>query len=204
MTDGVVIVAYGENARRCALRAFEALRRQTTLDFMCISDKALPGVDTRLCNSMDVQARLVKLNLDNLSPFDLTLYMDADTEAMEDIGALLDPLRDGWDMVIAPSTNQGGDIFVHIRNIDEVSKTLAELQNWLPLQLQAGVMGFRKSPATLELFRVWREEWARWHDQDQAAMLRALDRMEAKPRIWLLSNVFNGGEAVKHYFGQAR
>jgi hypothetical protein len=130
--------------------------------------------------------------------------MDADTRARGDISVIFDILEDGFDLVIAPSTRQSSNCLRHLDNNEERQATFGELMNWWPLQLQGGVMGFRKSYEVSKLFLFWRSEWQRWKDKDQGALLRALDRTPDKPRVWLLSNEFNGGVLVDHYFGQAR
>jgi histidinol-phosphate/aromatic aminotransferase/cobyric acid decarboxylase-like protein len=91
-------------------------------------------------------------------------------------------------------------IFRHIKN-EERELTFSELGTSDLLQLQAGVFFFHKSPAVLELFTAWREQWERFEDQDQAALLRALDKTPVK--VWILSYLFNGGELVQHLFGRA-
>lgn len=78
------------------------------------------------------------------------------------------------------------------------------LRSWpcAPLQLQGGVMFFRRSAAVERFFDRWREEWLKHGDQDQAALLRALTR--TRLRIWLLGRPWNGGAVVGHLFGRAQ
>ena len=70
------------------------------------------------------------------------------------------------------------------------------------LQLQGGMMFWRKNERTRAFFQAWREEWERWKGQDQAALLRALHRTPLK--LWLLSNEWNGGSLIEHRYGAAR
>jgi len=201
-TRGIIYVAYGAPAIRELGSALADLRKVTDLPVAVISDQKTPYHDIQHISfeRRDKGARWSKLNLDALSPFDFTLYLDADTRVMGDIFAGFEILDDGYDFVIAPSRMQYGSIFRHIQN-QERELTFSELGTSDLLQLQAGVFFFRKSPAVLELFTTWRAEWERFQDQDQAALLRALDKTPV--RVWLLSYLFNGGELVQHVFGRA-
>lgn len=201
-TRGICFVAYGDPARRELGAALNDLRKVTDLPVAVICDQKTPyhALQHIHFERRDKGARWSKLNLDALSPFDNTLYLDVDTRVMGDIFAGFEILADGYDFVIAPSRMQYSLIFRHIKN-EERELTFSELGTSDLLQLQAGVFFFRKSPAVLELFTTWREQWERFEDQDQAALLRALDKTPVK--VWLLSYLFNGGELVQHLFGRA-
>lgn len=109
-------------------------------------------------------------------------------------------MQDGHDMAMAISSNQGGECLWHVDK-RERDKTLLELGRE-PLQLQAGVMFFRKTKRTNKLFATWKSEWLRWKGQDQAALLRALQQVPVK--LHLLGRPWNGGAVVAHLFGRAR
>ena len=79
---------------------------------------------------------------------------------------------------------------------------LVELGNCWPLMLNTGVMWFRRTPRTERLWQTWREEWLRFQEHDQGALLRALGPTPVA--LWLLGRPFNGGEVVEHLFGRAR
>jgi hypothetical protein len=63
-------------------------------------------------------------------------------------------------------------------------------------------MYFRKCSAVHRLFLIWRREWERWRDQDQAALMRAL--VNCPVRLFLLNREYNGGRFVHHYYTYAR
>lgn len=199
---GVCFVAYGAPACRELGTSIAALRKVCDYPIAIISDQKTPYSDVQhiVFPLRDKGARWSKLNLDTLSPFDYTLYLDVDTRVMGGIFAGFDILQSGYDLVIAPSNFQYSAIFRHIQNAER-QLTFEELGTSELLQLQAGVFFFRKSPAMLELFTTWRVEWERFEDQDQAALLRALDKTPVK--LWILSYMFNGGELVQHLFGRA-
>jgi len=192
---GAVYIAYGAKAFGEAATSLTSLNRTNPGIKSIMLSQPVEGA------SSDAQAsRWAKVNLDQLSPFDLTLYMDADTRPQGDLSAGFKMLADGWELVIAPSENQGVECLWHVSK-DERDLTLKELSR-IPLQLQAGIFFFRKTPDILRLFAVWREEWERYRDQDQAALLRALDRQQIK--IWLLGRPWNGGAIVQHLYGRCR
>jgi len=201
-TLGAVSVAFGAKARAAVQRAANGLRRYNPdIPLTVIGDTPPDGVD---CNFVTFAtpgfgARWAKLNLLDLTPYDFTLYLDADTEPLGDLHVGFQILADGYDLAIAPSINQDGDVLAHIDN-PERAYTLERV--FLPLQLQAGVLFIARNAITVSLLAHWQEEWQRYAQHDQAALLRALETAPA--RIWLLGRAWNGGELIAHHFGEAR
>lgn len=186
-------IAYGPKAKKeCELSIKSLKQRSPRLPITVIDESKFsdPGPG----------ARWAKLNMDQLVEYDNILYLDADTRVLGDLSAGFEILND-WDLAIAPSKNQGGAIFAHIRNEAEKQTTLDEIGNPWPLQLQAGVM-FVNRLRCAGLFVEWRKQWQRYKDQDQAALLRALDICPVK--LWLLGRDWNGGSLVEHRFGACR
>lgn len=134
---------------------------------------------------------------------DLNIYLDSDTEVIsKDIDKIFSILEDGYDLVICPSQNQDKDGFWHI---DEKEKEYTySMVGFQPLQLQAGVFGFRINQDTDRLFYIWHNEWNKFRNQDQAALVRAL--YENPVKICLLGKPFNSsnGVVLKHRFGAIR
>lgn len=186
---GVVYIAVGDAARN----EYERSRNAINLEHVVLTNK-IDGLN-------NVQSsRWHKTSLYEQSPFEHTLYLDADTRVKGDISVGLKALRAGWDMVIVPSSNQGKDFLWHV-GADERERTQGEL-GYPALQLQGGVFWFRRNERVQRFFALWRQEWRRWQGQDQAALLRALQRQPLK--IWLLGLPFNGGAVIGHLFGRAR
>jgi hypothetical protein len=199
--NGALIVAYGTNARREAGYAIEQLAAHMPgLPVAVVSDGPLPGARFIYMEQRDAGARWAKLNLDNLTPFDQTLYMDADTRVNGDLSAGFGILCDGWDIAIATSDRQRGELCWQCAE-DERQATRQETATE-PLGLQAGVMFVARNDRTAALFKTWRAEWERWQGPDQGALLRALYTSPA--RVWLLGRDWNGGRLVTHRFGMAR
>jgi hypothetical protein len=204
MERGAVVVAYGDRARREAEGCLRSLGKSNPgLALAVVSDRPLKGHMLIQAPDLDVGARLAKLSLATLSPFEATCYLDADTRVHGSLEAGFAILEDGWDLVITPSKNQGNDLLGNCQ-LEDREATYRALHCHYPLGLQAGVMWFRRCDATARLFALWREEWLKFRSQDQGALLRALAR--APVRVWLLGRTFNGGKGdiVEHRFGAAR
>jgi len=204
---GVVYMAYGANACREAKASIASLRRYCHLPVAVIGEPLDVKGITQIAFDVpkgELGTRWAKLNLDIIAPAqwrDL-LYLDADTQIEADVSGGFAFLADGWDLAVALSANQGGEVFHHI-GAKERQETIEELGDPFPLQLQAGVMFFNRDRCA-RLFAAWREEWLKFKDQDQAALIRALQKCPV--RVWLLGYPWNNSEGsiVKHLFGRAR
>lgn len=186
---GVIYIAVGDKAASAYERSAASLPHG-------LSHKVI-----RIAGADNVTlSRELKTRLYELSPWEFTLYLDADTIPHGDICAGFEIIEDGWDVAIAPSDKQGVDCLWHIAE-DERTTTFRELGR-RPLQLQAGVIFFRRSAAVCGFFMAWRDEWERYRGQDQGAFLRALER--APVRVWLLGRPWNGGAVIAHRFGDLR
>lgn len=198
-TKGIVYVVYGDKARAEAEMSYRAMQQFNKLPACVIGEKAAQMRHIPLAQR-DAGGRWGKLNADLLSPYEFTLYLDADTRPRGDIQRGFDILQDGWDMALTLSTQQDAGAMWHIDSAEREETCLAF--GCLPAQFQGGVIFFRKTERTHALFAAWREEWERWAGQDQAALLRALRRVPAK--VWLLGRPYNGGSLMAHLFGKAR
>ena len=205
MSNGVCYIAYGPPALREVGRSIASLRKVSDLPIALICEEVTHyrGIQHVLFEDRSIGARRIKVKLDHLSPFDNTLYLDADTRVQSNvIEEGFNALSQGWDLAIVPSENQGVNLFAHI-DPEERTYTSEVLENVFPLQLQAGVMWFAKTIRTEALFDAWRKEWMVFKQHDQAALARALDKTEA--RIWILGLDWNSrrGAIVDHRFGKA-
>jgi len=201
MTTGVVYVAYGNAARIEARASIASLRRHNRFPVSVVGSRPFDGTRTILFEDAGPGARWAKLNVDHLVDYDNVIYLDADTRIHEDLSPAI-AMLDRFDLILAPSVQQGESLMNHI-SPEERTLTLEEIENPHPLQLQAGVLFFNRRRCR-RLFELWREEWQRYRDQDQAAFLRALYRSPV--RIWILGYGWNSlrGEIIEHLFGRAR
>ncbi len=202
MRAGVCYVVYGEQAQAAARQSIQTLVEYGGIHARSITviGDVLPNVQ-HIPFASDANGRWAKVNLDILSPYDQTVYIDADTLIRNSIQPLFDLLTSGFELAIVPSTNQtDNDLLWHVSKPER--EATYDMLGYQPVQLQGGVFSFRKSHAIGRLFAYWRVEWKRWHDQDQAALLRALARQPVK--VWLMGRPFNGGAVIAHLFGKAR
>ncbi len=199
---GALLVAYGEPALCEAREAVKSLLAHNPLPVRVVTDSPakLPGVETIDFPDSDPGARLAKLSIDLLSPFNQTLYIDADTRVRGDLSAGFQMLDDGWEMVISHSKRQGIDVLGNLTTIDR-GATFDALGVRDVLGLQAGVFFWRNCEATRALFAAWRAEWAKFKRHDQGALLRALQ--VAPARVWLVGRAYSNGVLVEHRFGRA-
>jgi len=191
MTAGAVYIAYGEASREEARRAILQLVKYSSLPIIVIGE-SVPGAHHIMpFDDRDSKGRWAKLNLYKLSPFSMTLYMDADTLVKQDIDRIFCPVHEGFDMAIAPSTSQGSKWLWHLSD-EERSETVSGVA------LQGGVFVFGRSPRLEAFFEEWKRQWLQWQGPDQGAMLRALWKVPLK--LWLLGSPWNGGAIIGHNF----
>jgi len=197
MDAGVMYVAYGRKAHDEARASIASLREHHDWPVLVVGDKAIAGERFRRCEDRGTPGRWAKVSLDKLTPFEWTLFLDADTRIHGDLSIGFRLLAAGYDLVMIPSRPQHNDMLRHLGD-RERKDTLAELP-FDVLQLNTGVMWF--GPGAAPLFAVWREEWGRWRDKDQGALLRALYRHPVA--VAILGMPFNDehGEVVEHRFG---
>lgn len=201
--NGAVYVAYGDPARAEARASIASLQAACSVPVAVVSDHSMEmrGVKDIYHPDADPGGRLAKLELDRLSPYDQTIYIDADTRVRQDVTSGFRILASGWDMAISLSRRQGMDWLGNISQEDRIL-TATSLGVAGILALQAGVFFFRRCRAVIELFAAWRDEWKVLRQKDQGALLRALWQFPL--RIWLLSPDWNSGSIVEHRFGKAR
>lgn len=197
MDAGVMYVAFGHKAREEATKSIASLRKYHDWPVLVVGDKPLPGERFRRCENRGTPGRWAKVNMDMLTPWTWTLFLDADTRIHGDLGLGFRLLAAGYDLVMAPSRPQHNDALRHLSD-KEREQTLAELP-LDPLQLNTGVMWF--GPGAAPLFTLWREEWERWRDKDQGALLRALYRHPVAVAVLGLPYNDEHGEVVEHRFG---
>lgn len=198
---GVVYIAVGGRAYAASLKSEEALGRVNDYTVFRITDSHLNRHFSETLLSFQTNkiiSRWAKTNLYRLSPFDYTLYIDSDTFPDGDVSPGFQALADGWDMVITPSSAQGIESMWHIKK--EERKQTVYLYGTRILQLQGGVIYFKKNKRTNRFFKAWFTEWLNWKDEDQGALLRAMYHSPVK--YFLFGRPFNGGPVIRHTFAR--
>jgi hypothetical protein len=135
-----------------------------------IGDARIEGTEHKEWLSGGKPGRWAKVNLDKLSPWEDTLFLDADTRVYGNLEIGFRLLANGWDFVMCPSFLQGGNALDNCSE-EERAQTLYEIPAE-PYQLNTGVIWFRKTTRVKRFFAEWRKEWKRWMDVDQGAFLR--------------------------------
>jgi len=179
-SKGVYVVAYGGPARDCATRCLESVKRYMPgIGRALVSSEPLGPETVCLCEKdEDIGARSVKTRMYDVAPaeWEYVLYLDADTELIAPVPFLFDVLRDGWDMAICvnPGKYAVAKNMKRPDNLDECAYTFEQLGTDQVLQLQGGVMSFRRNERTAAFFHAWHDEWQKWAKRDQGALLRAM------------------------------
>lgn len=190
---GIIYMAFGDNAAKEAAKSIRSLRKSDcNYPVIVVGDTRVSGADfvrwTGKCPFDGVERRAlrfkagrVKPHLYGLSPFECTLYLDADTEIISDITPGFD-LLDRWQMAIAKHPGQtiaqlyNKPLAGWYHNMVERDNTIREwggdgdVPYW-----NSGVIFFRKCAAVETVFRAWSDEWLRWQQWDeQQALMRAV------------------------------
>jgi hypothetical protein len=194
MERGVVYMAWGDNARQQAETSIRSLWRYAPgMPVLVVGDEpavahfsVFKHVSARTIdvdpfdfgqrNGWKFLAGRIKPLLYELSPFEKTLYVDADSEfcASPDRGFAL---LERWDFVVAESR------FGCVGDAPFLPTEREETAAWLgtPLHIfhNSGMLFWKRCPEVAELMQLWSEEWQRYGDWDeQIALLRALMRSQ--------------------------
>ena len=195
---GVIYVVYGKKARTEAEASIASLRQHhRDWDIKVVGDSRCKNARYHSFPDRGAPGRWAKVNLDQLTVSEQTLFLDADTRIQGDMGIGFRLLDNGYDMVMVPSEPQHNDMLRHL-SPGERTKTMEQLP-LDPLQLNTGVIWF--GPGAAPLFDEWRREWLRWKDKDQGAFLRALHKRPVAVAVLGWPYNHSAGEVVAHRFG---
>ena len=189
-TRGVIYCATtSSNYLEAALISAIALRQlEPTLPITVISEQpllqALPlsdyGITPRLIlpdelnHSGPFLSRAIKTQLLRFSPYQETLFLDADILPIRPIRHLWEYLAYG-DLAMVSDRNPTVDQCDHIAQVEK-DYTL-QLVPGHTAQFNSGVMLWRNTLSTQRLFQAWHHEWQQFQKQDQLALVRALRTM---------------------------
>jgi hypothetical protein len=138
----------------------------------------------RLPNGLE--SRLIKTSLPEFTPFEQTLYLDADVLPIQPIAPI-------WDFLIQGDMALAVDVRPTIAQCDHVAKEEREytLQRCPAdtVQFNSGVMLWRNTSEVRSLFAAWNQEWLQFKRQDQLALVRAIQTTQT--RVVELPEVYN-------------
>jgi hypothetical protein len=206
---GVLYVAYGDAARHQAgisIRTLRKIDRDVPVAMVCA--EPFPGVDIEIIETeLDLGARMQKTRMYTLSPFERTLFLDADTEVISTTAQAFG-LLDHWDVVLGQDPKRRfADVVTTPAQAEERRVTRQEIGTDEVMHYNSGVFAFRRDDRVQAMMACWHEEWKRWQMTDQMALLRALHkcpvRVAAMRWCW---NTHREREArfIFHKYGQAR
>lgn len=199
---GIVYVAFGEKAANAVRESAKSLRRVGLQIPVCVvGDTPVDGFqfikwtrespfDPTQRSKFQFRAGRIKPWLVDLTPYERTLYLDADTEFIDDILPGFEALDD-YDVAIARENLTLHQLYNKKLagweiNIQERDATITELGAGPHVFfLNSGVLFFRKSAATIAGMHRWYDAWMEWQQWDeQLAFMRAFHRTpEAKVKI---------------------
>ncbi len=185
---GVVYVASGDKAQRDASWSAMSTRLHNPGLPVAVAGDTLTGVDAqyiRPATSPEWGARAWKTSVADWTPFERTLFLDADTVVTGDLWTLFAAL-DHYDVLAAHDAVCDPRAAWHLGKQD--AATLPALPGHVP-QYNSGVLAFRL-PGAKPLFDAWKAEWERFRDRDQGAFMRAVAAVN--PRIFALGRQWNG------------
>lgn len=189
---GILYMGFGLKAAKEIRKSMASLRNVGLKIPVCVvGDTPVKGAqfvewpgqspfDPAQRQNFQFRAGRIKPFLVGLTPFQRTLYLDADTEFMSDIMAGFHLLGE-HDMALAEELLSLGQLYNKERagweiNIRERDETIAELGgNPKRKFLNSGVIFFRKNDRINRLFEAWYCQWMRYQQWDeQLALMRAL------------------------------
>ena len=148
LTKGVIYIVSGARYTEMAIASAQSLKRHNSdLKVHLITDQEIEII--LHIDSIDIikdAHRRSKVDYMYKSPFEHTLYLDADTFVLHNLDELFDVLL-RFDIAMAHA---------HKRNKTHLQKWREEIPQAFP-QMNSGVVLFRKNKETLKLLKDWQE-----------------------------------------------
>jgi len=181
------------------------------LSVTVVTDEQIAGVDCILREDDHVGARLAKFEVAELSPYERSCYLDADTTLLSSLTPGFDML-DGFELALAMDGKHTIQYVARMTSRvpftrQEIQETVRDVGTSMITLHNCGLMFFRPTENVRRLFRIWRDEWERFGKRDQLAFVRALHRnpvrMVTLPHWWNTGHVPKA-EVVLHHWREAR
>jgi hypothetical protein len=168
---------YLESALISAL-AFRQLNPATPVTIVCdlpIDESALQDYGITVIGISETThqwaSRYLKTQLASLTPYTETLYLDADILPLQPFSAIWDEIEHHDLALVVDRRSTIGECD-HIAEIER-DYTLARLPN-TTTQYNGGAILWRNTPEVMRFFAAWTNEWQRFGQHDQLALVRAL------------------------------
>ncbi len=196
-TVGIIYVAFGKKAIEGVHKSLSTLKRLgysypvsiihdahdrlQSDDFNSIHSMTNP-FDISKAKNFQFRAGRIKPQLCSLSPYDLTLYLDADTCFIQPVHDAFKMLLDN-DLLVTEEKLSLGDLYNKKLagwelNLIERDITIKELGGDASKKfINSGVLFFKKNKKTLKLFSDWYIQWMRYQEWDeQLALMRSINQ----------------------------
>ncbi len=183
---GLLYVVEGDAYRRLAEFSIQSARIWNPGIEVAVVGAKIPG--TRHVAAPDPcgwGARAWKVRMADMTPFERTVFLDADTVICGRLDPLFDAL-DRYDVALAldPSADVRGDF--HLAR-DDWRETVRRVSPAVP-HYNTGVIAWKADAKPL--FDAWADEWRRFESKDQGAFMRAVETVN--PRLLTLGAQWNG------------
>ena len=221
MTRGVVYMVWGDKAVWAAGQSIASLWKiEPTIPVLAVGDESVDVLKEELKGDKRLETKLemtidpfrgveflagrIKPYLYHLSPWQQTLYVDADTTFRGSPQVGFD-LLERWDFLVAETG--GRTILQHMVGENEAKYTRGLFGGaQFILYHNSGMLFWKRNGRVEELLRLWGEEWQRFGAWDeQMALLRAIGRSKALvltiPYTWN-TNAPSQAKVLFHEFGQ--
>ncbi len=143
---------------------------------------------------------MVKPYLVGISPFDYTLYLDADTRIKKGILIGFSKLDD-YDICVSTHyddmrledvwKNQKYQSRKHIKKIQERDATIELIGDPKTPFLNSGVIFFKQSYAAKVVFSSWYKEWCRYKEWDEQMALHRAIFLNQNANIYYMPEIWN-------------
>lgn len=221
-TMGIVYMSFGQNAAKDIHGSILSMHKLGYhIPCTAIGDTPVPGIDfiewrgqspfDKSCRqNFQFRAGRIKPGLYDHTPYDLTLYIDADTNFIGNIKPGFEYLLE-HDLAVTQETLQICQLYNKPKagweiNIRERDQTIHEIGRGDINFWNSGVLFFRKSEATKRVFAAWYDEWMRFQQWDeQLALMRAI--LKNDPIIKVLPIGWNAPHRewathIYHWYGR--
>jgi hypothetical protein len=201
MTRGVVYVATGREYIEAAAMSIGTLRRFFNGPVMILTNKPADylarfakyyRVDVVVHDTGDSHqgrsSRVLKTQVATLCPYDVGIFLDADTLVVRDIEKMWTAPTDDAPiaMTLGCSYQRVGQLCVSDMTKypslqwDKECRYMAAVAGPSTPYYSSSTIVWKRTPKLLELFQTWHEEWKRIRVSDMPSMVRALARTGTK------------------------
>lgn len=196
-TIGLIYMSFGEKAGQAVKKSAATLKRiGFSYPVTVVGDAPVDGFnfvkwegespfDITQKKNFQFRAGRIKPLLYDLSPYDRTLYIDADTQFIQDIHEGFE-LLDNCEIALTQEYLTVGELYNKFMagweiNIEERAQTIKEGIKAEEHFINSGVIFFKKSDSNKKLFKEWHKQWMRFQQWDeQLSLMRAIDKVQPK------------------------